>query len=115
MTEGVALNAGAGAHVRVDDGQLALTNLRAGSGLVPRSECPGVGLLLLIASGLVNAEIALVLCAGTVDVGVVDNRNRRLCQRRGTAQQGQDKQRLPHLICLRSGSAVGQDRAERSS
>ncbi|MNY65939.1 hypothetical protein D3C86_2032940 [compost metagenome] len=56
---------------------------------------PGVGLLLLIAGRLVDREIALVLHARTVDVGVIDDG--RLGKGRCTAKHGDNQQRAIHL------------------
>ncbi|MNR09243.1 hypothetical protein D3C85_1254380 [compost metagenome] len=50
---------------------------------------PGIDLLLLIARGLVDSEVALVLLAGAVDVGVIDHGG--LGKGWGAAKHGQDQ------------------------
>ena len=67
---------------------VALASMANGDG-------PGVGLLLQIAGRLVDREVALVLRARIVDVGVIDDG--RLGEGRCTAKHGDNQQRTIHL------------------
>ncbi|MNF04234.1 hypothetical protein D3C80_2037060 [compost metagenome] len=70
-------------------GAQPLTNLRRCAGVVAYGNGPGIDLLLLIARGLVDSEVALVLLAGAVDVGVIDHGG--LGKGWGAAKHGQDQ------------------------
>lgn len=67
------MNAGSGFHVGIYRGVLALADLRGGAGAVSIGKGAGVGLLRKIPRSLVDRHVALVLGAGAVDAGVVDD------------------------------------------
>lgn len=98
MAEGVALNAGSSIHPGVDLRIQPLANLSGRAGRIANGDGPGVGLLLLIARGLVDREVALVLTTGPVDVGVIDDG--WLSKARRTAKHGDNQQFAIHLIGL---------------
>ncbi|CAI8824261.1 hypothetical protein EMIT0P294_10833 [Pseudomonas sp. IT-P294] len=95
VAEGVALDAGLSIDPGIDHRAQPLANLCGRVGIMTNGKSTGIGLLLLVARSLVDREVALVLSARSVDVGVVDDR--RLGECRCTAKHGDNQQRTIHL------------------